>query len=393
MGPKEFFKMRYLWYSMYAFVTALALYALFFRPPATEPKPPQPDTVAIETPPAEVVEQDVDVQIALILDTSSSMDGLVEQARTQLWEMVSEMQLTADGQERTVAVSLYQYGNSRLQSSDGFIENLTPLTTDLDQVTVKLYSLRTSGGKEYAPMAIKRAVEELDWNSDDSVEKLIVIAGNEGFGQGPTSPADAFKLAADNNIAVLPIFCANRGASHTALASWKSAATLAGTDFESIDPDQEIAKLDSPYDAAILEKYRQLQETKVYAEGHGQSAYSMEAESYLDQGVAVERAVVQSRQSHSKDLVNLYGSGRLESVPTAQLPAQLRSKSKKAQMDYLEEQNARRNELKQEIAELNAKREQHIDSRMKEIPAYRPSGRGSLGTSFKSGAKGVLKSY
>jgi hypothetical protein len=128
------------------------------------------------------------------------------------------------------------------------------LTTDLDHVTVKLYSLRTSGGKEYAPMAIKRAVEELHWNTNDSVDKLIVIAGNEGFGQGPVSPADAFKLAADNDIAVLPIFCANRGASQTALSSWKSAAALAGADFESIDPDQEIAKIDSPYDAAILEK-------------------------------------------------------------------------------------------------------------------------------------------
>ena len=132
--------MRYLWYSMYAFATALALYTLFFRPPAMEPKPEprQPVAIVVETSPAQAVEQDVDVQIALILDTSSSMDGLVEQARTQLWEMVSEMQLAADGQERTVAVSLYQYGNSRLQKSDGFIENLTPLTTDLDHVTVKL---------------------------------------------------------------------------------------------------------------------------------------------------------------------------------------------------------------------------------------------------------------
>ena len=384
--------MRYLWYSMYAFATALALYALFFRGPVTEPGP-ETDPVVIDPPLERALDQDVDVQIALLLDTSSSMDGLVEQARTQLWEMVSEMQIDGQGKERTVAVSLYQYGNNRLEKADGFIENLTPLTTDLDQVTVKLYSLRTSGGKEYAPMAIKRAVEELDWISDDSVDKLIVIAGNEGFGQGPVPPADAFKTAGDNDIAVLPIYCANRGASQTAVSSWQSAANLAGTDFESIDPDQEIAKLESPYDAEILEKYRQLQETKIYANGHGQSAYRQEAESYLDQGVAVERAVVQSRQSSSTDLVNLYGNGKLDSVPTAQMPAQLRSKSKKAQKDYLEVQNARQNELKQEIAELNAKREQHIDQRMKEFPAYRPSGRDSLGTSFKSGARGVLKSY
>jgi hypothetical protein len=31
------------------------------------------------------------VQLAILLDTSNSMDGLIEQAKTQLWKIVNEM--------------------------------------------------------------------------------------------------------------------------------------------------------------------------------------------------------------------------------------------------------------------------------------------------------------
>ena len=118
--------MRYLWYSMYGFVTALAVYALFFRPPAVVENPP-PLTPPPATEPVMVTRDDesIDVQIALILDTSSSMDGLVAQARTQLWEMVSDLQIGPDGDERKVAVALYQYGNNRLAKADDWVVDLS----------------------------------------------------------------------------------------------------------------------------------------------------------------------------------------------------------------------------------------------------------------------------
>ena len=137
-------------------------------------------------------------------------------------------------------VALYQYGNSRLPQSAGYIEQLSGLTTDLDAVSVRLYSLHTQGGKEYAPQAVLKAVEDLAWTDDDSVEKVIVIAGNEGFSQGPVSEDDAFKAANDKGIRVVPIFCANGGTSTSAIASWRRAAGLAHIDLETIDPDKVV---------------------------------------------------------------------------------------------------------------------------------------------------------
>lgn len=374
--------MRYLWYSMYGFVTALAIYALFFRPPAPKESVSHHSPVEVNQTENVTADGKADVQIALILDTSSSMDGLVEQARAQLWEMVAEMQVDDQDRERTVAVALYQYGNNRLSKGEGFVEMLSPLTTDLDQVSVKLHELRTSGGKEYAPLAIQRAVTELEWNEDDSVERLIVIAGNEGFQQGPVSSQVAFSAASSKTITVLPIFCANRGTTKTAVSTWRSAASLAGADFDTIDPDQEVAQVNTPYDAEILEKYRQLEETKVYAPGMEASSYSARAEGYAGGSAAIDRAVVQSRQSSSQDLVAAYGKGKLEmkDMRSESLPDELRDKSLEEQTRLLSERQAKRNALKKEISELNSQRQQHIQ---KSAPAATAPGPASLGESFR----------
>ena len=352
--------MRYLWYSMYGFVTALAVYALFFRPPAVVENPP-PLTPPPATEPVMVTRDDesIDVQIALILDTSSSMDGLVAQARTQLWEMVSDLQIGPDGDERKVAVALYQYGNNRLAKADGFIQQLAPLTTDLDLVTVKLHALSTSGGKEYAPEAILRAADELDWSRDDGVERIIVIAGNEGFGQGQITGETALARAQELNISVVPIFCTNRGATNGALASWREAAELAGTDFTSINSDLRVVQVQSPYDLEIMQKCQALEENRVYGTNYRKSEYTAQAESFVDGSSAIDRALVQSRQIGRKDMVTAYGKGTLELDKVA-LPGAVANKSVAEKKAYLEEKAAAQATLRKELAELSSKRKEHI---------------------------------
>lgn len=356
--------MRYLWYSITIFVGSLAIYSLLFH----QPRGVQPTPGPIVSQPVEVVEVDEsgssDVQIALLLDTSSSMDGLIDQARTQLWDIVATLQSDDEDGLRTVSVALYQYGNSRLDSSDGFIERLCGLTTELDGVSVKLHTLSTSGGKEYAPTAILRAVEELDWSDDDSTEKVIVIAGNEGFHQGKVAPEHALARAADKGIKVVPIFCANAGSTSAGLSSWEQAAKLAQTELETIDPDQKIAELETPYDAEIVEKYRELQKTRLT---YGEQYYVQEVESVssaanayvVQQSTAVQasRAVAQTRQGYRQDLTADYGAKvHLDTLKPEQLPTQLRGLSKDEQVLVIEQNKAKREHLEKEIEGLRTKR-------------------------------------
>ena len=90
------------------------------------------------------------IKIALLLDTSNSMDGLINQAKSQLWKIVNELALAkCEGEKPTVKIALYEYGNDRLTASEGYIRMVTPLTNDLDQISQDLFGLTTNGGSEF----------------------------------------------------------------------------------------------------------------------------------------------------------------------------------------------------------------------------------------------------
>src|SRR3954453_10095628 len=71
------------------------------------------------------------IQIALLLDTSNSMDGLIDQAMSQLWSVVNEfIHAKRDGRPASIEVALYEYGNDNLPAEEGFVRMVVPLTDD-----------------------------------------------------------------------------------------------------------------------------------------------------------------------------------------------------------------------------------------------------------------------
>src|SRR5689334_21014806 len=51
------------------------------------------------------------IQVALLMDTSSSMDGLIEQAKSQLWSIINELATAEyEGTKPSIEIALYHYG-------------------------------------------------------------------------------------------------------------------------------------------------------------------------------------------------------------------------------------------------------------------------------------------
>ena len=67
------------------------------------------------------------VQIAILLDTSGSMQGLIEQAKTQLWRMINEMaSAQKHGRIPRLEVALYEYGKNSIPASEGYLRMIVP---------------------------------------------------------------------------------------------------------------------------------------------------------------------------------------------------------------------------------------------------------------------------
>ena len=80
------------------------------------------------------------VQLAILLDNSGSMRGLIEQAKSELWRVVNELTGARQrGKQPRLQVALYIYGSPPATQ-------LNSLTDDLDRVSESLFGIRISGG-------------------------------------------------------------------------------------------------------------------------------------------------------------------------------------------------------------------------------------------------------
>ncbi len=316
------------------------------------------------------------VQIALLLDTSNSMDGLINQAKAQLWDIVNEFTYVRCGNKRRplLEIALYQYGNNDLSSREGYIQQVLNFSSDLDEISEKLFSLTTNGGEEYCGQVIHTSIAQLDWGKNPDHLRLIFIAGNEPFTQGKLDYRDAVSQAKEKDIVVNTIFC---GDYHQGIQTkWKNGAVLTGGEYMAIDHDREMVHIATPYDEVIIRLNNKLNKTYISygslgaAKMANQEAQDLNAME-MEEVVAVKRAV--SKSSHlyensSWDLVDAAEADDFDisKIDKEHLPPEIRSKSDGELESYIAGKKSERQKIQKEIKSLNAKRQKYISDKQKE---------------------------
>ncbi|WP_378181851.1 VWA domain-containing protein [Aquimarina sp. SS2-1] len=314
------------------------------------------------------------IQVALLLDTSNSMDGLIDQAKAQLWEIVNELSYAKCGHYKIkLQIALYEYGNDRLPSQEGYIRQVLPFSDDLDEISKELFALTTNGGNEYCGKVINTSINQLDWKKNNNHLKLIFIAGNEPFTQGPVNYKDAAIDAKEKDITINTIFCGNY--KQGIETKWKDGADTTNGEYSAIDHNRETIHIATPYDDIILQLNRRLNNTYIYYGNEGSKKMSLQAEqdnnarSYSPAN-AVSRTVSKSSgfyKNKSWDLVDAAEDKNfeLEEIVKEELPQELKGKSKTELKQYIDEKSNERKEVQQKIQELNKKRIEYIKNNSK----------------------------
>ncbi|MGR3854244.1 VWA domain-containing protein [Chryseobacterium indologenes] len=318
--------------------------------------------------------KDNKIQVALLLDTSNSMDGLIDQAKSRLWNIVNTLTtLKYNGKAPEIEIALYEYGNDGIRD-ENYIRQVTPLTQDLDLVSEKLFALRTNGGSEYCGAVIRDASANLNWDGNEKSMKLIYIAGNEAFDQGKINYKEVVSKAKAKNIYTNTIFC---GSHEEGIQTfWQNGASLGGGKYFNIDSDRKVMYIETPYDKRISECNARLNDTYIYYGNHGseyrlkQITQDKNAEAQSASNL-VERTVAKSKKNAYKndhwDLVDKAekDAGFIASVKESELPAELKGKSKEEIQKTIAAKSAARDTIQKEIEELSKKRQTYIDSEMK----------------------------
>ncbi|MFM2362680.1 MAG: hypothetical protein RLZZ316_1582 [Bacteroidota bacterium] len=310
------------------------------------------------------------IQVAVLLDVSNSMDGLIEQAKLQLWNMVSVLgKAQCNGVNPTVEIALYEYGRTTNNEKQGYVKQINSFTGDLNSVSENLFKLTTDGGDEYCGQVIYTSLNDLKWDGDTSNYKVIFIAGNEDFLQGHLSFTKACTLAKGKGVIVNTIYCGDK--MQGIQEHWNLGGECGGGSYTNINSNAKLEDIATPYDDQLFTLNDQLNKTYIGYGTRGESEY-LKQES-LDQlntkankSAGLKRAYVKSKSNlydnRNWDLVDAYkaDSTVVNKIAASSLPDSLRSKSKKELLQIVNSKKTERTALQQQIETVNKKREVFI---------------------------------
>ncbi len=332
------------------------------------------------------------IEIAVLLDTSGSMDGLINQARAKIWSIINQTAAAKkDGLAPDLRVALYEYGKQSVPASEGFVRQIVPLSDDLDKISAELFALTTNGGEEYCAVAIRKAVEQLSWTPGDNYQ-AIFIAGNEPFSQGPEAFEQACRLAISKGIVVNTIHC---GSEQDGInGKWKDAARLADGQAINIDHNAKSVAIVAPQDGRLEELSRKLNETYLAFGDQGeklkrrQQEQDKKAESAAG-GAAPERARAKAGRGYRNDewdLVDAVQAGKADvaTVEEEALPDEMKGMDVEKRKAFVAEKSAERTAVQDEIKKLSAARQTFlVEEQKKQV--------GDGAETFDSAVREILK--
>lgn len=321
--------------------------------------------------PAKQINKAPKIQAAILLDVSNSMDGLIEQAKAQLWNMVSVMGKTkCSGATPQIEIALYEYGRDDNDKQKGYIKQISPFTSDFDKLSQHLFSLTTHGGQEYCGYVIHTSLDELNWDQSSASYKVIFISGNEDFLQGNITYSQACAEANKRGVIVNTIYCGDR--LQGIKEHWNLLGECGDGSFTNINSDAKPEDIPTPYDSTLITLNNKLNNTYIYYGYEGRGKKELQgamdnANSAVNTYVGVNRVVAKaSPQTYNNsgwDLVDAKAGDKaiVEKLDRKTLPDSLRNKSNKQLEAIIDQKTNERAAIQKQIQDVSKKRGTYIN--------------------------------
>jgi hypothetical protein len=312
------------------------------------------------------------IQAAILLDVSGSMDGLIEQAKAQLWNMVNTMGKARCDNDVSpkIEIALYEYGRSTNDVKAGYVKKINGFISDLDSLSQNLFSLKTNGGDEYCGQVIFSSLQELQWDASPDSYKVIFIAGNEDFLQGNLHYTKACTEAKNKGVIVNTIYCGDK--MQGIKEHWNLAGECGNGSFTNINQNAREEEIPTPYDSLIYAWNGKLNGTYIAYGAGGKTYYAKqaqmdEANASMSKSAGLKRINTKSNgrvyNNAQWDLVDAKekdGDGFLDKIDKKELPDSLKNKSTEELKKIVDAKSKERSAIQTEIKTLNTQRDAYI---------------------------------
>ncbi|MCY7291961.1 MAG: VWA domain-containing protein [Ferruginibacter sp.] len=344
-------------------ITAMVLFTAFIFSSFVNPSSTQKKKSNVANP---------KIQVAILLDVSGSMDGLIEQAKAQLWNMVNTLgKAKCDGTvSPKIEIALYEYGRSNNDVKAGYVKQINGFISDMDSLSENLFNLKTNGGDEYCGQVIYTSLQQLQWDAAPENYKVIFIAGNEDFLQGSLHYTKACTEAKNKGVIVNTIYCGDK--IQGIKEHWNLAGECGNGSFTNINQNAKDEDMPTPYDSLLYTYNDKLNSTYI-SYGYAGASYKTKqakmdvANASMSKSAQIKRikaksnaAVYNNAQWDLVDAKDKGGEVALEKIDKKELPDSLKNKTTDELKKIVSEKSKERNAVQTEIAKLNTQRDVYI---------------------------------
>jgi len=318
------------------------------------------------------------IEVVFVLDTTSSMSGLIETAKEKIWSIATTLAQAEQAPEIQMGLVAFR------DRGDQYVTDVIDLSTDLDTMYGRLMQFAAVGGgdgPESVNQALNDAVHRISWSQDPSSYRTIFLVGDApphmdyaGEAQYP----EVVRLARAKGIVVNTIQCGEVAAT---VEPWTEIARLGDGRYLKVGQAGSAFAVTTPFDDEIARLSAELDDTRLFYGDdeqmtvlNGKVAATESLEAFASAASRARRAVFNATESGHRnlfgdqDLVEDVSGGEvsLDAVPEEQLPDGLRELGRAEQEQLIEELAGRRVDLLRRIDSLAEQRAGFIDQRLDE---------------------------
>jgi Mg-chelatase subunit ChlD len=307
------------------------------------------------------------LEVVFVLDTTSSMGGLIEGAKEKIWSIASRM---ATGKPTPhIKVGLVGFRDK----GDAYVTKRFDLTDDLDAVYKNLKAFQAEGGgdgPEHVGQALGEATRLMSWSQNQKTAKMIFLVGDapphDDYNDGFNSLKMA-KEAIQKGIVVNTVRCGNQADTEV---NFKQIAKLADGSFDSIGQTGGMLAVKTPFDDEIGKLSGAIADTSVFAGsksvrdegGKAKAERKMLAPSAAADRVSyLTNSGLGSAGGSTRGAVDLADAPqKLAEIKEEELPEELKKLTANERTQFVAKQAEQRKQLAAQATALSKKRDEWI---------------------------------
>ena len=315
------------------------------------------------------------IQVVFVLDTTSSMSGLIAAAKEKIWSIATTLAQAEQAPAIEMGIVAYR------DRGDAYVTQVIDLSSDLDTMYGRLMQFAAVGGgdsPESVNQALSDAVHRISWSQDPASYQVIFLVGDApphmDYAGDVHYPA-IVREAVARGIVVNAIQC---GDMPQTTRYWTEIAGLGNGRYLKVGQGGDSFAVATPYDDELAQLAAELDGTRMF---YGNSRQMQQLNSKVaatDRLTAEASAAARARRAAfnatesgvrnlfgDQDLVENVTSGKVEldAVPEEQLPERLRELDIASQERVIDSLAEERKRLAAEIEALTASRSAYIAER------------------------------